>query len=92
MSYLQGLMPGVEHIHWPALDTAGLKQDNTTVGPRVMICEKNGTNFSLVIPQEFEQLPPQQVNYAFKIPCHGRLGGVKMPYPKSVCYLDGTAG
>jgi hypothetical protein len=92
LSYMKDLLPGLNVIHWPALDFAGLKQDNTTAGPRVMLCERKPENFQLVIPQEFEQFPPQNILYGFKVPCHMRVGGVKMPYPKSVVYLDGTNG
>ena len=45
-----------------------------------------------VIPQEFEQLPPQMVNLMFKIPCHMRVGGIRVSYPKSIVALDGAAG
>lgn len=93
LQYVQTQSPWIKEImHWPTLNFAGLKQDNATAGPRVMLCERRPENFSMVIPQEFEQMPPQLVNFVFRIPCHMRLGGVKMPYPKSVCFLDGAAG
>jgi len=93
LQYIQTQSPWLKKIVlWPSLDTAGLKQDNATAGPRIMMAENTPTNFQLIISQEFEQFPPQMLNYAFKVPCHMRCGGVKMPYPKSVCYLDGAAG
>jgi len=79
-------------IYWPVLDTAGLKQDNSTHGERVMVLESKPENMQLVIPQEFEQLPPQMVNMSFKIPCHMRIGGVTVRYPFSIAWLDGAAG
>ena len=49
-------------------------------------------NMQLVVPMEFEQLPPQVVNMTFKIPCHIRVGGIRVSYPLSIRYLDGAAG
>jgi hypothetical protein len=93
LQYIQKQSPWIkEVIYWPMLDVAGLKQDGVTVGPRVMLIEKKPENQQLIIPQEFEQLPPQMVNMAFKIPCHMRIGGVSVRYPLSVAYLDGTTG
>jgi hypothetical protein len=57
-----------------------------------MLLERNEENLSLVIPQEFEQLPPQMVNLMFRIPCHMRIGGLRVSYPKSLVALDGAAG
>lgn len=41
------------------------------------------------IPQEFEQLPVQERNLEFIIPCHARVGGVLAYYPLSIAYGDG---
>ncbi len=78
--------------YWNQLDTAGKLQDTTTVGGRIMMYERTPENLGLVIPQEFEQLPPQMIGMAFKIPCHMRIGGVTVRYPKSVAFLDGAGG
>lgn len=93
LQYLQKQSPWLKEVRYSTLlEKAGLKQDNTTPGPRIMLWEKNEENAQLVIPQEFEQLPPQMVNLTFKIPCHIRLGGMRISYPKSIGYLDGTGG
>lgn len=41
------------------------------------------------VPQEFEQLPPQERNLEFVVPCHARVGGVILYYPMSMAYGDG---
>lgn len=93
MTYLRKENPWLKAVYWSTmLETAGLKQDDSTPGPRIMLLERNEENLSLVIPQEFEQLPPQMVNLMFKVPCHMRVGGLRVSYPKSVLALDGAGG
>lgn len=93
LQYILKQSPWLKSIdYWVPLDTAGKKQDGTTVGGRVMCYQRDPEILSLVIPQEFEQLPPQMIGMAFKVPCHMRFGGVTVRYPKAVAYLDGCAG
>lgn len=48
----------------------------------VMIAYRNDPEVAeIVIPQEFEMMPPQPKNMAFNIPCHARFGGVRVRYP-----------
>lgn len=42
------------------------------------------------IPQEFEQLAPEQRGLETIIACHARTGGVLCPIPLSVAYADGV--
>jgi hypothetical protein len=44
----------------------------------------------LIIPKEFNQLPPQPKNLAFVVPCEARIGGVDIRYPLGMVYFDGT--
>ena len=93
LQYLQKENPWLKAVYWSTmLETAGLKQDGSTPGPRILLLERNEENLQLVIPQEFEQLPPQMVNLMFKIPCHMRIGGLRVSYPKSILALDGAGG
>jgi len=93
LQYLLKENPWLKNVYWSTmLETAGLKQDGTTPGPRIMFLERNEENIQLVIPQEFEQLPPQMVNMTFKIPCHMRIGGIRVSYPKAILALDGAGG
>lgn len=70
---------------WTMLD----KADAAGTGPRAVAYCRSPEYVELVIPQEFEQLPPQAVNLAFKVPCHMRIGGVVIYYPLSLIYADG---
>lgn len=84
--YLLQALPWVKSLeYWPQLDTAGASSKE-----RVVATERNRENYEIIIPQEFEQFPPQAQNLAFKIPCHKRFGGVQMRYPLSVAYMDAT--
>lgn len=71
--------------HWYLLATA----DNAGTGPRIVCYQRNPENLGFVVPQEFEQFPPQTKNLAFFIPCHARCGGTKVTYPLSLAYMDG---
>ncbi len=68
---------------WYALTGAG-------VGPsdRGMVYKRDPDHLMLVIPQEFEQFPPQPEGLEFKVRCHARCGGVQVFYPLSICYFD----
>jgi hypothetical protein len=67
----------------PALDAAGAD------GFGRIICYKRAIEVvAFVIPQEFEQLPPQMKNLATMVPCHARIGGITMKYPLGMAYLD----
>jgi hypothetical protein len=55
-----------------------------------MVCYKRDPDhIMLVIPQEFEQFPPQVKGMEFVVPCHARCAGVQVPYPLSIAYGDG---
>lgn len=71
---------------WFSLDAANAGLN----GPRVVAYERNPENMELVIPQEFEQFPPQARNLAFEVPCHARIGGVSVRYPLAMVYADGV--
>lgn len=70
---------------WYKLDTA----DAAGTGPRMVTYQRDPEVLELVIPQDFEQFPPQARNLAFVIPCHARIGGVVFYYPLAVTYTDG---
>lgn len=93
LQYMQKQSPWLKQVFFTSmLETAGLKQDNVTVGPRAILFERNEENIQFVMPQEFEQFPPQPVNMTFKIACHARVGGVRVSYPKAFRAFDGFAG
>lgn len=78
--------PFIKNIdHWYLLSTANAAGN----GPRAVCYMRSKDVISLVIPLEFEQFPPQVKNLSFFVPCHARIGGVKVPYPLAVAYMDG---
>lgn len=70
---------------WVQLDLANAGAN----GPRAICYTKDQTMMQLEIPQEFEQFPVQQRGLEFIVPCHSRMGGVSIRYPKSLVYADG---
>jgi hypothetical protein len=70
---------------WSQLDTA----DAAGTGPRAVVYCRDPECLELVIPQEFEQLPPQAQNLTFKVACHMRIGGVVLYYFLAMLYADG---
>lgn len=57
---------------------------------RIMAFKRDPEVLELIIPQEFEQLPPQAQNLSFTVPCHARMGGVSIRYPVACAYMDIT--
>jgi hypothetical protein len=70
---------------WYKLDTA----DALGTGPRMVTYRKDPEVLELVIPQDFEQLPPQARNLSFVVDVHARIGGVVIYYPLALNYMDG---
>lgn len=66
-----------------------LDQADGSGGPLAVCYQRNPRVVKLVIPQEFEMLPPQPKNLAFGIPCHARIGGVSWRYPLAAVYAVG---
>ena len=73
-----------EIAQWYPLSTAGA---NSTT--RMMCYRKDPEAVQLIVPQEFEMLPPQERALAFVVNCHARTGGVVFRYPLSAVYADG---
>jgi hypothetical protein len=63
--------------------------DAAGTGPRFVCYKRSPEVLVLDIPQEFESFPPQAKNLSFFVPCHARVGGVKIRYPLAVGYMDG---
>lgn len=77
---------GVQNVdYWHKLDTA----DAAGTGPRMVTYKRDPEVLELVIPQDFEQFPPQAKNLAYVVPCHARCGGVVVRYPLAMLYTDG---
>ena len=85
LQYILDTSPWLKRIvHWPALDSAasGLAHN------RVLMLKLDPMVCELVIPQDFEQMPPELHGMKFSVACHLRCGGVKVPYPYAICYSD----
>ncbi len=55
---------------------------------RGMIYTRDPGKVEAIVPQEFEQLEPQQTNLAWKVPTHARVGGTIFHFPLSARYID----
>lgn len=55
-----------------------------------MICYRRDPEaVELIVPQEFEQFPPEQEGLEWTVSCHARCAGVVAYYPLSISYGDG---
>jgi hypothetical protein len=72
---------------WHKLNTVSSAQGGADK-PRAMAYQKDATVLEAVVPQEFEQMPPEMEGLEFVINCHARCGGVKIYQPLGCKYLD----
>lgn len=86
-AFLLRTVPALSNIDfWLQCDTS------LSSGRQIMLYEKSPDCQELVIPQEFEQLPPQLKGMAFKIFCHMRTAGVSFRRPLSALYTNDHIG
>ena len=57
-------------------------------GARGVAYKRDPEVLELVIPQEFEVLPPQPKNYAFNVLAHGRTAGCAIYRPLGIRFID----
>lgn len=75
----------VTFIKTPILNTTQHDTTGEFVGEALMVAyTKRAGKGELVIPQQYEQRPPQEVGLETLIYTHARCGGYKQPYPLSV--------
>jgi hypothetical protein len=76
--------PGISVVPWPRCNLAG------TGGTKDRIVAYNNSPNVLeaVVPQEYEEQAPQQVEHDFVIPAAMRCGGIKIYRPLNVRYAD----
>lgn len=74
-----------EVVSWNKLANANAAGN----GPRAVCYKRDPEVLELVIPQEFEEMPPQPQGLKFNIPCHARVGGCVVYYPLAMGYMDG---
>ncbi len=79
--------PWIEDVQsWNLLKAVDGASGNNSRG---LLMRKDPDVAELVIPQEFEILPPQVQNYAFKSLAHGRTAGTVVYRPLGLRYLTG---
>jgi hypothetical protein len=54
-----------------------------------LVYKRSPDKLTLEIPQDYEQLPPQEKGLEFVVNCHGRNGGVIVYYPLSISIGEG---
>lgn len=68
---------------WNTLVDAGV---GTT--DRAVLFNSSPDVAEMIVPQDFEILPPQVANYRFKVLTHGRTGGTAVYRPLGMRYMD----
>ena len=77
--------PWIRNVdHWYRLESAGVGGTQ-----RMLFYRRDPSVLTLEIPKEFTQLPVQERNLAFVVPCHSRIGGVIVYRPLAMLYRDG---
>ncbi len=84
LSWVLANNPGIRIIPAWRLNTSG-----PSGTPQIVAYDLNPEKLRTIIPQEFEQLPPQQDGFEAVTQCHARCGGVVFDYPKSAVYATG---
>jgi len=84
LQWFQATYPNVMVDTWYRL-----KQVGPGMSDRMVAYSMTPDHLQAAIPQEFEQLPVQERNLEFVVPCHARVGGVHVYYPLSMAYGDG---
>lgn len=77
--------PGVSVEPWEKLETAGAAN-----APRMVAYAKSAEVLEGVIPQEYEQMPPERKGFELVNDCWATCGGVKIYQPVGVVYADGA--
>jgi hypothetical protein len=85
LSFIKQNSPFVESIHgWHRCNNAaGASTDRMCAFP------PSSEVLGAVVPLEFMTLPPQQVNFCYKVLARAKTGGVIARYPVAMGYADG---
>lgn len=84
LEYFKRNNPGVDVGMWPQLTGQGVAATD-----RMIAYNRDPEKLEAIIPQEFEQFPPEQEGLSFQVACHARIGGVVFYYPLSMAVGDG---
>lgn len=83
LQVLQEAHKGVEFIPWYQLTEAGASSKN-----RGVVFEKAARTGEAIVPQEFQQMPPEWRGLEAIINCHQRVGGSRIYQPLGFQYVD----
>jgi len=85
--------PFIDSIEWSneiaAANRAQFMGADPFTGEIMIAYRRSPDAFTLEMPQMFEQLPVQERNLEFVVPCHSRIGGVLIYYPLSMAIGEG---
>lgn len=85
LTWIKEVFPNLVNIaSWAKLNGKGAGATGMMVAYR-----RDPMKLTLEIPQDFEQLPVQEVGLEYIVNCHSRTGGVIIYYPLSVAKADG---
>lgn len=85
LQYVLRNNPWIESIEeWFKCDTA----DTAGTGPRMVCYPRDPMCVGALIPQEFEQLAPQENGHDIIVPANGSCGGTVIRYTVAVRYMD----
>lgn len=65
------------------------ESNSAWTGKRMVCYRRDPNKLAALMPQPFEQFPPQAEGFELVTNCHARTGGVVVMYPKSIAYGDG---
>lgn len=82
LEFFKSQNPGVSVDEWE-------RCNSVSSDTRAVAYAKEILNVHALMAVEFETLAPQVKNFATKVLCHMRTGGVVSPYPKSIVYCSG---
>lgn len=74
---------------WVQLDALGHNSATTAGFGLGLVKDMSPRVAEFVLAQDFEQFPPQLEALRWMIPCHMRIGGWQVRYPKAVLTVDG---
>lgn len=77
--------PYIKEVDW-LVELAGAGTNGADIA---VAYKRHPDALTLEIPQDFEQLPVQELGLEFEIPCHSRCGGVIVYAPLSAGILEG---
>lgn len=84
LKVIQGNHPGLTILPWTRLTNANV----AGTGPRAIAYERTPEVLEFGLPLDFQDLPPQERNLAFVVPCVARISSVAIHQPGAITYAD----